>query len=643
MNMKIQGAQMPYDQEQLNSFELPVELQGTYRILSVLKYGKERKTLLLQNELSGEKSILKIASDKASVSLISEEKILRKLRESGISNVPKPVMTLKNGTSTYFLREYVEGYTPKYVVEKSGGYAEQDLLKLAVKLCDAVYALHEMDEPVIHRDIKPENIIVSSGGTVYLIDMETARIFSDEKEHDTVHLGTFTTAAPEQYGYAQTDTRTDIYAIGMTMLYLATGSYDRNGLSQTDYSAKMKKTILKCCSFDPAQRYQTVMELKKAIASCRADVRKRRCFYGLTGILACLFLIFGIFHFNTVQLKREAEEIAKQTVVFNNGLLEKAVRTELEIDADKPVTYNDLKDVHRIALIGYEDVDRSSEFAYRDGAYVDEIAKYENAKGSISDLSLLAHMPNLYELMLCRQQITDIGPLRGLPISKLVLADNNIADISPIAELPKLEELYIGNNPATDLTPLGSCTNLSLLNLDNMYIKSLDFLNSLSLNSLSVCYLKLSDRDWGPVASQTKLRQYATSDFTSEQAAAVNQLTNLYEFASWWNSKLPDLTELDGLVNLRVLILWDGFQSIKGIENMKRLEDAFIGNSSVTDISLIRELPELKVLGLDRSIVEDFSPLFECPSLTKVIQITDAQKERILKINPTPHFEIETK
>jgi hypothetical protein len=641
VNMKIQNVQMLYSQEQPNNFELPIELKGTYRILSFLKYGKEKKTLLLQNELSGEKCILKIASGKARVPLISEEKILRKLRDGGISNIPKPIMTQENDSSTYFLREYIEGYTLRYVVEKSGGYAEQDLLELVIRLCDAVFALHEMDEPVIHRDIKPENIIVRPNGAVNLIDMETARIFSIDKENDTIYLGTFTTAAPEQYGYAQTDTRTDIYAIGMTMLYLATGGYDRNELSQTDYSAKTKKAILKCCSFDPAQRYQTVMELKKALVSCTANERKKHYIYGLSGVFACMFLLFCVFHFNTVQMKHEAEKNDKQTVVFKNGLLEKAVRLELGIDEDTSVTYNDLKNVHRIALIGYEKVDLNAEFAYRKGAYVNDIGMQENGKGSISDISLLANMPNLYELILCQQRISDIKPLQGLPISKLVLADNNIADLSPISELPKLEELYIGNNPAADLTPLGSCTRLRLLNLDNMNIKNLEFLNKLSLDSLSVCSLKLSDWDWGPIASQTMLRHYATSDLTSEQAVAVNQLTNLYEFASWWNSKLPDLTELDRLVNLRILIILDGFQSLKGIENMKQLNELFIGYNNILDISLIKELPELKVLGLDNSGVEDFSPLFECPSLIKVMQINDAQRKKILQMNPDPAFQIQ--
>ena len=274
MSMKIQSLQMVNNEEQLKNFELPIELQGAYHILSFLKYGHEKKTLLLQNQLSGEKCILKIASGMARMPLISEGKTLGELRNSGILCIPKPIMTLEGNSNTYFLREYIEGYTPGYIVEKSGTYKEPEFIELMIKLCDVVLPLHEMDEPIIHRDIKPENIIVSPNGRVSLIDMETARNFSPDKEHDTIHLGTSTTAAPEQYGYAQTDARTDIYAMGMTMLYLATGDYIRDELKQTDYSSKIQKVILKCCSFDPAHRYQNVMELKRRWSLVRPKKEK---------------------------------------------------------------------------------------------------------------------------------------------------------------------------------------------------------------------------------------------------------------------------------------------------------------------------------------------------------------------------------
>jgi serine/threonine protein kinase len=629
-----------YEQGQLNNYYLPTEIQKLYQIISFLKCSEERETLLLLHRLSGEKCILKIASGKSKERLLSEEKILKKLIEKGVPFIPRPIMALEESGKLYFLREYIEGYTCRDVVEKSGGYSEQELIELGMKLCDNVSLLHAMDEPIIHRDIKPENIIITRGGSVNLIDFETVRFFSDEKEHDTVYLGTATTAAPEQYGYSQTDVRTDIYALGMTMLYLSTVSYNRDELMNTDYSSKTKKVILKCCSFDPAGRYQSAADLKKALNSATVAKRRKKSIWSIIGTIVFLLVLIFTFYLGTLYKQIATEAAWEKAVVFNNTLLEQEIRLELGIDKNTPVTYQDLENVHRIALIGTKTMEPSAEFAYRDETYVNEVSMKEVGGGNISDISLLAYMPNLYELILCQQEISDIKPLKGLHITKLVLADNKITDLSPLAEMPNLEELYIGNNPAEDLSPLERCTSLYLLNIDGMTVKNIDFLNKLSLNSLSVCLVKLIEGTWNPVASQKGLQRYATAGLTSSQAAAVNQLSDLYEFASWWDSKLTDLTKLNGLKNLHTLIISDGFHSLDGIEAMQHINDLFIGYSSAHDIPQIERLPELETLGLDHTNIEDFSVLFKCPSLKKVMQVRFDQKQEILKINPEPSFEI---
>lgn len=631
-----------YEKSHINNYDLPAEIQDQYQITALLKCSEEKDTLLMLNRNSGEKCILKIASGKSKEHLLSEEKILKKLFDKGVPFIPRPIMALEEGGKLYFLREYIEGYTCRDMVEKSGGCPERELIELGMKLCDNVSLLHAMDEPIIHRDIKPENIIITKGGSVNLIDFETVRFFSDKKGNDTVYLGTATTAAPEQYGFAQTDVRTDIYALGMTLLYLSTGSYNKDELMNTDYSSKTKKVILKCCSFDPAARYQSAADLKKALNSAAVAKRNKKNIWNI--VVAIVFLLIPVltFYLGTLHKQIPTEASSEKAVVFNSALLEQEVRSELGIDKNIPVTYGDLKNVYRIALVGAKKVDRDVEFTYRDGAYLDEVSMKEtgNANGNISDLSLLAYMPNLYELILCQQQISDITPLKGLQITRLVLADNKIRNLSPLAEMPYLDELYIGNNPAEDLSPLERCTNLSRLNIDRMTVKNIDFLNKLSLSRLSVCYVKPMNGSWDPVASQKELQYYATAGLDSSQAAAVNQLGDLFQLASWWDSRLADLTELNGLKNLHTLIILDGFRSLKGIEAMQHLNELFTGYNSIHDLSLIQKLPELETLGLDDMVIEDFSVLFKCPSLVKVIHVRPSQKQEILKIDPEPNFEI---
>ena len=63
---------------------------------------------------------------------------------------------------------------------------------------------------VVHREIKPENIIIR-GAQAVLIDFDASRMVDPEKNSDTKILGTTGYAAPEQYGFFQTDVRADIF------------------------------------------------------------------------------------------------------------------------------------------------------------------------------------------------------------------------------------------------------------------------------------------------------------------------------------------------------------------------------------------------------------------------------------------------
>jgi len=155
-------------------------------------------------------------------------------------------------------------------------------------------------------------------------------------------------------------------------------------------------------------------------------------------------------------------------VEFSSYCLELAVRDAL----DQPggtITYGDLKQVERLALLGNEVLEDPSSYTYYMGDTTGD-----TSYGDVSDLSLLASMPNLTEVWLCRQQITDLSPLEGLPITTLVLCDNAIEDLSILAgcqvvdlrlhtgqvslegagELPRLRNLGLFSSKVTDLSPL---------------------------------------------------------------------------------------------------------------------------------------------------------------------------------------------
>ena len=126
----------------------------------------------------------------------------------------------------YLLRTYIEGKNLEEYVAEDPYLRPERQLEILEEICQAVARLHAMDPVILHRDMKPQNLILDAGGHVHLIDFETAREYDGTKKKDTVFFGTEGSAAPEQYGYAQTDMRTDVFGIGkICLLYTSIGYY----------------------------------------------------------------------------------------------------------------------------------------------------------------------------------------------------------------------------------------------------------------------------------------------------------------------------------------------------------------------------------------------------------------------------------
>lgn len=141
--------------------------------------------------------------------------------------------------------------------------------RLFPPVCDAICELHErFNPPLIHRDIKPSNFMVK-GNAVFVIDLGIARTFDADATTDTKHFGTRAYAPPEQFGYGQTDERSDVYALGMLLFYLLCEETPEVGcveaeLEKHGVSDALRSIVAKAASFDPANRYQSVTELCEA-------------------------------------------------------------------------------------------------------------------------------------------------------------------------------------------------------------------------------------------------------------------------------------------------------------------------------------------------------------------------------------------
>ncbi len=159
------------------------------------------------------------------------------------------------------IEEYIAGETLLEKMEQGYVFSEKEALEIMVQLCEALECLHVRFTPIIHRDIKPSNIIISNDGIVKLIDYNAARCYEKGAAQDTEYIGTPGYAAPEQYGFSQSDVRTDIYALGIVLNYMLAGRPP----GEKTASGAPGELIKKCIQMDPDQRYDSVSSVKEEL------------------------------------------------------------------------------------------------------------------------------------------------------------------------------------------------------------------------------------------------------------------------------------------------------------------------------------------------------------------------------------------
>ena len=111
---------------------------------------------------------------------------------------------------------------------------------------------------IVHRDIKEDNVILTENGTVKLTDFDISKIYTQGKSRDTVLLGTATYAPPEQFGLAQTDSRSDIYALGILANKLVTGEHPSVKLFT---KGRLGRFIAKATNISPEKRFDSAEDV----------------------------------------------------------------------------------------------------------------------------------------------------------------------------------------------------------------------------------------------------------------------------------------------------------------------------------------------------------------------------------------------
>lgn len=220
---------------------------------------------LVRNEMTGEICVRKKApADRAG--------IYRYLMETNMAGIPHIYECITQDDGLIVVEEYVSGRTIEEIVSSDGAIKPEKALDITTQLCDILKPLHDADDPVICRDLKAANIMLTEDGRARIVDFDIARVYRPGLNKDTCLLGTQGYAAPEQFGFGQTDARTDIYALGVLLNYMITGKMP----SDEKAGGKAAGIIEKCTKLKPDERYADVTRLKNDIIKGREKTTKDR-------------------------------------------------------------------------------------------------------------------------------------------------------------------------------------------------------------------------------------------------------------------------------------------------------------------------------------------------------------------------------
>jgi serine/threonine protein kinase len=207
-----------------------------------------------------------------------EASLLFKLKHPNLPRVFDQFTLPEEGQ--YLVMDYIEGQDLSEVIRNTGGsIPASEAIPWIIQVCDALTYLHSQHPPVIHRDIKPSNIKITSDGKVYLVDFGIAKTGLTGRPTTLAARGvTPGFSPPEQYGRAQTNARSDIYALGATLYALLTGEEPPSSTDRVvgiplqpprqfnqDISQNLETVIMKAMAIEPWQRYATAVEFKDAL------------------------------------------------------------------------------------------------------------------------------------------------------------------------------------------------------------------------------------------------------------------------------------------------------------------------------------------------------------------------------------------
>ncbi|WP_078553049.1 protein kinase domain-containing protein [Bacillus alkalicellulosilyticus] len=262
-----------------NRYEVIKEIgRGGMSVVYLAMDQRLHKFLVIKDIRKRDQSMNKLLLD----SLVAEANLLKKLDHAAL---PKIYDIIDVKGAIYVVMDFIEGESLKEKIKREGVISASLVIDWATQLSDVLDYLHtRKPNPIIYRDMKPDNVMLTPEGKVKLIDFGIAREYKVESSTDTKNLGTELYAAPEQISNKQTDSRSDIYSLGITLYHLVTGKtlneppFELKPIRYWDPSLPegLEHIIEKCTQSQPDLRYQSCEELRYDLVNIKKLTKEYR-------------------------------------------------------------------------------------------------------------------------------------------------------------------------------------------------------------------------------------------------------------------------------------------------------------------------------------------------------------------------------
>jgi serine/threonine protein kinase len=440
-------------------------------------------------------------------------KVPQMLCELDCRGLPKIVDFYETDNSFFYTYEYINGVTLTEAYE-SGLITTGAAVAITEKLCGIVSYLH--GKSLLHCDIKPDNILIN-GNDVFLIDFGIAHIYSKSGGGETAIIGTEGYVTPE-LGYIKTDFRADVYALGMVLFYLCTGSADIKELGEKVNAKPLRAIISRAANYEVGKRYRMVDRLQNALRRYNKETSYRPFFAVILSACFILCFIAGGLIYPAVEegVNNILGNDMPQIYEFSDPIIEQAIRLSLGKIYGEPIYSHELLNVQGIYIAG----DRAFATWEEQQAYLKPFHESGTKPYFANFVSTddIAECKNLADLNVQFNSLADISFLSELKkIASIQVDFTMVNDISVIKDLPVLNTFSITDCPVSDLSPIKDCPLLDNISLCHAKADNFDFATPGKhyeyINLLAVNYEKFMPKLSGITVEQLVVNECGIPSF----------------------------------------------------------------------------------------------------------------------------------